>query len=163
MQNEELPLRDIHLPEALSWWPPAPGWWIMPAALVLLGIGIYLYSRFRKRGQLKRDTLNELAKIHDHFHQNHNTLLLVKALSTLIRRASISFYPRKDTASLTGAAWLQHLDNTSDTDAFANGRGRLLATAPYLPHNGRVDVDGDELIALCKQWLERQPIRRAVK
>ena len=163
MQNEALPLRDIHLPEAVSWWPPAPGWWIVLAALVLLGVSIYLYTRFRKRGQLKRDALNELALIRDRFHQNHNVLLLVKALSTLIRRASISFYPRRDTASLTGTAWLQHLDDTSETDAFEKGSGRVLATAPYLPHNGRIDFDGDELIALCEQWIERQPTRGAAR
>ncbi|MDP7406676.1 MAG: DUF4381 domain-containing protein, partial [SAR324 cluster bacterium] len=22
-------LRDVHLPPAVSWWPPAPGWWII--------------------------------------------------------------------------------------------------------------------------------------
>ncbi|HVS24646.1 MAG TPA: DUF4381 family protein, partial [Gammaproteobacteria bacterium] len=27
----QLPLRDIHLPGLISWWPPAPGWWIAAA------------------------------------------------------------------------------------------------------------------------------------
>lgn len=26
---EELPLRDIHLPETIGWFPPAIGWWLL--------------------------------------------------------------------------------------------------------------------------------------
>ena len=31
-------LRDIHLPDPVSWWPPAPGWWIA------VGIGFGLLA-----------------------------------------------------------------------------------------------------------------------
>ncbi len=27
MEPSELPLRDLHLPDAVGWWPLAPGWW----------------------------------------------------------------------------------------------------------------------------------------
>ena len=38
MDPELLPLRDLHLPEMVGWWPLAPGWWflIALAAAVIL-------------------------------------------------------------------------------------------------------------------------------
>jgi len=40
-------LRDIHLPEAVSWWPLAPGWWLLMVltCLLLVGLLICLYRR----------------------------------------------------------------------------------------------------------------------
>ena len=29
MDQNALPLRDLHLPDAIGWWPPAPGWWVL--------------------------------------------------------------------------------------------------------------------------------------
>ena len=34
MEENALPLRDLHLPEAIGWWPLAPGWWVLLAMLV---------------------------------------------------------------------------------------------------------------------------------
>ena len=79
-------------------------------------------------------------------------------MSELIRRASISFYQRKSSASLTGTAWLQHLDNTAQRKDFENGIGSILAIAPYLPSDSRIDVDFEDLLSLCEDWLNIQPV-----
>jgi len=38
--NEHVPkdlssLHDIHLPEAIGWWPLAPGWYLLTAAIAI--------------------------------------------------------------------------------------------------------------------------------
>ena len=55
MDPEQIPLRDLHLPEAIGWWPLAPGWWVVVA---LVAGGLYylfrLYLRTRARGAARR-------------------------------------------------------------------------------------------------------------
>ena len=54
MDPKALPLRDIHLPEPIGWWPPALGWWIL-ALLVILTIGlcIWLIRRITRKTAIK--------------------------------------------------------------------------------------------------------------
>ena len=49
MDENALPLRDLHLPEAIGWWPLAPGWWVELAIVVVaLGYGAWrMYKRWR--------------------------------------------------------------------------------------------------------------------
>ena len=159
MPVEPLPLRDIHLPEPVSWWPPAPGWWLLLILSAVIITGIVLFKQVRKRRRLKRTALAELAMIRQQYQENHDRVELVKALSALMRRASISFYQRSSSASLTGTEWLQHLDKTAQRKDFENGNGRILATAPYLPANSQLDIDFDELLSLCEDWLRIQPVK----
>ena len=38
MDPEQIPLRDLHLPEAIGLWPLAPGWWVtITLAVIFLG------------------------------------------------------------------------------------------------------------------------------
>ncbi|MGB5456092.1 MAG: DUF4381 domain-containing protein [Gammaproteobacteria bacterium] len=159
MPAEPLPLRDIHLPEPVSWWPPAPGWWLLLISAVVIIMSVFLLKRIRRRGRLKRTVRNQLGLLREHYHQHHDRVQLVKALSTLMRRASISFYPREDSASLTGERWLQHLDETAPRKEFQHGSGRILASAPYLPASSEIDTDIDDLLSLCENWLKKQPVR----
>ena len=163
MPVEPLPLRDIHLPEPVSWWPPAPGWWLLLIAGIVIVAGLLLFRRIWSSRLLKRTVVAELNTVRERYHDNHDPVELVKSLSTLMRRASISFYPRGTAASLTGNDWLKYLDSRSQRKDFEHGSGRILATAPYLPANSRIDVDLEDLLSLCENWLSNQPIKGEAK
>lgn len=159
MPVEPLPLRDIHLPDPVSWWPPAPGWWLLLILSAVILASIVLFKRIRKRRLLRRTVLAEYDMIRRQYHDNHDPVEVVKALSALMRRASISFYQRNNSASLTGTEWLRHLDRTAQRKDFENGNGRILATAPYLPADSQVDIDFNDLLSLCEHWLSIQPVK----
>ena len=159
MPVEPLPLRDIHLPEAVGWWPPAPGWWLLLITMVVLVAAIAVFRHLRKRRQLRRTVLAELNRIRRQYNQAHDPVELVQALSSLMRRASISFYQREDTASLTGNEWLQYLDKTAQRKNFEHGDGSILASAPYLPANSPIETDCAKLLSLCEDWLRIQPVK----
>jgi len=160
MPVEPLPLRDIHLPDPVSWWPPAPGWWLLLVTTTVVVVVVLLIRWMRRRRLLKRTALAELAMLREQYQHDHDRVQLVKALSALMRRASISFYPRHQSAGLTGEQWLQHLDATAQRKEFQHGAGEILATAPYLPATRMVATDFDELFSLCEDWLKIQPLAR---
>ena len=153
MPAESLPLRDIHLPDPVGWWPPALGWWLLLVLIAVLTVAVYLFRHMRRRRLLKRTVRNELAVLRKRYNENHDQAELLQSLSALMRRASISFYPRSQCASLTGEQWLQHLDNTAQRKEFQHGAGRVLAVAPYLPPNSSIETDFDALFTLCEEWL----------
>lgn len=156
-----LPLRDIHLPEAISWWPPAPGWWILLLLICVLAVIVWrLIKRHQKKRRL-RDSLYALAEIRASHERHHNNAQLLRELSVLLRRACITFYPRKMTASLTGPQWLAFLDASYPGNEFAHGGGQSLATAPYLPENANIEIDAAALLNLCEAWLRAQPYKAA--
>lgn len=157
MNESTLNLRDIHLPDPISWWPIAPGWWLLIITVFIMAVIVFLSRKIYRSKQLKRDIHAELAVIKQQFQQTQNRSQLAKSLSILLRRASISFYPAKDIAGLTGESWLAYLDNTNanpiQDKKFQSETGQTLLTAPYLPENSTLDFDTQGLIKLCESWL----------
>lgn len=152
-----LELRDIHLPEPVSWWPPAPGWWLLAAAIIVLIAAFFISRKIYRAKQLQRDIAAELDHIKKQFQQTENKSELACALSALLRRACISYYPTQNIAGLTGEDWLAYLDH-SNTLATAKQRfqsetGKILLSAPYMPENASLDYDSQALLQLCESWL----------
>lgn len=152
-----LQLRDIHLPEPISWWPLAPGWWISLAAIILIVAAVFIARKIYLGKQLRRDINSELELIKQQYQQLENKPQLARALSILLRRANISFYPQSNIAGLTGEQWLQHLDSTNSKplaeQAFQSETGKVLLSAPYMPDDAESDFDANQLISLCESWL----------
>lgn len=141
MNPEDIPLRDLHLPLMTGWWPPAPGWWLL-IALILIGIawsGRGIFRRWRYHAA-RRLALRRLAHIRIEFEHGASAIKLGKELSELIRRAMLAYAPRNTVAGLTGDKWLEWLDRGLEEKLFSEGAGRILESLPYM--NPR-DVDND--------------------
>ncbi len=150
----QLPLRDIHLPGEIPFWPPAPGWWILTALIVAATIAGWLLYRHKQMLKLSATRLAgvELRKIIGQYTTEKDPLMLLTQLSILLRRLSISLFPRTEVASLTGQAWLEFLDRKAALNSFATGVGRLLCEAPY---RRKVTADEAELVLKhCQDWIE---------
>ncbi len=153
MEPQQLPLRDIHLPDSIGWWPPAIGWWILAILLPLLcWFFVWLYKRITRKTPVKTAKNLLLALKQDGLLDDQDKLLVV---SKLIRRVSISLSPRTETASLTGQAWLEHLDKTVQGNPFSRGAGKVLANAHY-QKSVSTDLDITAVIKLCETWLQAQ-------
>ncbi len=107
MDPDQIPLRDLHLPEAIGWWPLAPGWWLL-MGLAAVGLGLLLrhYLRRRARGAARRHALQQLKDLTAEYEQHRDAVRFSAALSELLRRTMLAYAPREDVAGLTGDAWL---------------------------------------------------------
>jgi len=174
-----LPLRDIHLPGAVGWWPPAFGWWVV-AALVLAAASAYAVLYYRDRH--RRTALRALKRVRAALEQGAEPVGALQRVSTLLRRFAMTTAQAAaereplvtiggdEVAGLIGERWLQYLDSRWQRDAFTRGAGRLLLAAPYARPDSVERPKALELAALCSEWLKTEhgsrprfgPRRRAV-
>ncbi|MCP3870155.1 MAG: DUF4381 domain-containing protein [Gammaproteobacteria bacterium] len=155
LQNgEQLALRDLHLPDPITWWPPAPGWWWLGLILAICILCIAIVYRQRDRRRTRKALQHAVLELSEHYQRNPDPKVLVESLSVLIRRASLTYFPREQVAALTGESWLTFLDQGASGNEFSQGVGRALIEAPYRP---TCQIDGDALITLTRQWLKALP------
>ncbi len=155
MNPTELPLRDIHLPEQIGWWPLAPGWWLLILLIILLLTGAWFLWRRLRRQTVKKLAIAELQKIRSQAVGQTDQQQL-EALSAWLRRVAMSLTDRQQVASLTGEAWLEFLDQGLAGQPFSQGAGRLLIDGSYRP---QLETHVEPLYALCQQWLDAQAER----
>ena len=168
-ENPLSELADIHLPDAVPFWPPAPGWWVL-AALMLLGL-VWLYRQQLARLFLRRRlraALRELDTAYNAFKaapqagtaHNDAGLALLQSFNAILKRVALVHYPASDVPRLSGRGWLRFLDETLHGNDFTSGAGQVLADGIYRPV---FDADVDALHALCRRWVEQTYLQPAPK
>ncbi|MFK7852057.1 MAG: DUF4381 domain-containing protein [Akkermansiaceae bacterium] len=93
-------LNDIVLPESVSWWPLAPGWYVlMVVGVCMLGfLGYRMLMKWRKEAY-RREALQELAKASSDFQ-----------VCELLRRVALVIASREQVSRLHGAEWIEWLE-----------------------------------------------------
>jgi hypothetical protein len=92
-------LHDIITPPPIPWWPPAPGWYVLTAILLVLVLGLVLrFWRRWRANAYRREALRALDSAAD-----------VAAIAALLRRTALAENPRAEIAPLTGNAWFDWL------------------------------------------------------
>ena len=154
----QLPLRDIHLPGPIGWWPPALGWWLI-AVIALAAIALYAVHYYQSRH--KRAALKAMTRVRAALEQGAEPVACLQFLSTVLRRFAMTSVARAasapDVAGLIGERWLRYLDGRWDRTDFSAGLGKRLLVAPYARPNSIERATALELTALCTAWLAAQP------
>ena len=160
MDSEELlaQLADIHLPEPVSFWPPAPGWWVL--ALLLLVACIYLIRRLqqaRTRRKICDYALAELDKCYEQIANNADSdldaakLRYVNEVNSVLRRVALVHFPHSNVASLGGVAWVDFIRQKGDSSLLNE---ELTAVLSHGRFQTKCDVDTEALNALGHAWVK---------
>jgi hypothetical protein len=151
-------LFDIVTPPAVPWWPPAPGWFVVGGAAVVLVIRLawWAWKRWRAAAY-RRAALAEWQRLKTRAADPEERGAALRQLPELIKRTALAAFPRDEVASLSGTAWLQFLDRTGRTDAFTRGTGQLLSELAYDPRlSTQLDSAAvEELFGVVRRWIGR--------
>jgi len=151
-------LHDIVTPTPVPWWPPAPGWYIVAALLlVLLALGLWMWLVQRHAYRYRREALAELDRLENRAHDRSLRPVALSSLPELLKRAALTAFPREMVASLEAEPWLQFLDRTASTHDFTQGPGRILSELAYAPSAGASldDTTVAQLFNAARNWLKQ--------
>lgn len=149
----ELDLRDIHLPGDVSWWPPAPGWWLLLLALILAVTLICWYWR-RLRNPLRQASLRELSRLRADQAAGTDPSQVLAEVSRLLRRIAISRLGRAQVAGATGVVWQNCLQQLSQNSVFDLAQIDLLIHRRFQKNP---ECDLEQLLRTCEIWIRGLP------
>lgn len=137
-------LQPLRQPEAIGWWPPAPGWWLLTAAAVLaiVALSVWWVRRYRA-GQYRRIAIAQLER-----YLAADTLTL-GTLNQLLKATALRTWPSEESAALHGNDWLQFL--SSSCPDVTIGKLEELADVYKTPDT----KPSEQLIVCSRLWLKK--------
>lgn len=159
MDSEDLlsQLADIHLPEPVSFWPPAPGWWILAILLIVAGILTWRwYQRSFARREVCRQALLELDRCLTDYAEHSDAgdeakLRYVNAVNSVLRRVALVHFPDSGVASLGGREWVDFIQENGDSSGLDDELAGALSFGRF---QTRCNVDVDALDNLGRTWIK---------
>lgn len=139
-------IRDIHIPEGVSFFPIAYGWWV-----ILVGIiGAFLLIKLvviAIRASKRLYALRKLKNI-----DCANPITAAIKMSELLRR--VCHFKFREASALYGNEWISFL-NDHTSHKLSEDEARLLVFAPFMSVNDSTysSQTAIDLKAFCKYWL----------
>lgn len=100
-QPTQLQLHDIHVPEQVSNFPIAPGWWLLLALLILSAV--WFYKKRKQHIRLNANKKQALTVL------ENNPSLNAEACITLLKWAAMQYFNRQQLAKLYGEGFQEFL------------------------------------------------------
>ncbi|MDF1677752.1 MAG: DUF4381 domain-containing protein [Legionellaceae bacterium] len=145
-------LRDIHLPEAVSAWPPGPAYYALIALAIICLLLFVKYKQRQRYTAPKRQALLELEQIKCDYLESPHSQEAASKITTLLKRVALVYHPRVDVASLHGQDWLHFLEDTSQQIDFQAVQNSLIDT----PFNPEATEDLTPLLSAASDWIKQR-------
>jgi hypothetical protein len=155
-------LNDIVLPATVSWWPLAPGWYIL-IGILLIALVCFSYRSLKRwiNNRYQRAALRELQILEERINNPEERDASLRQIPVLLKRTALSVYPRSRVASLSGNDWFQFLDSTEKKPSFTATTSNTLNAVSYSTGSlNTLDLQAtDALINASRSWLiHHQPL-----
>ncbi|SHN01877.1 DUF4381 domain-containing protein [Phytopseudomonas punonensis] len=156
-------LEPLIAPDAIGWWPPAPGWWLLALLLPVLGwLAWRLLPRLprprRKQAveqpldPLREAALQELQRLAKPYDGTPAGPWL-QQLNGLLKRLCRERYPDSHSHTLSSRAWLAFLDNRCPAAGLT--RWMILVEGAYKPQCTLDDKAIEGLHQAVAIWIRK--------
>lgn len=145
-------LRDIHAAPPVSWWPPAPGWWLLAGILMLVLVWLGRRGMSRHREQKRRkQMLAWVDQLNNTVDAEHEPQLWLATLNRILKLVALRAFPDRHCAVLAGQDWVDFLvgqiGQVDSKDSLT-----ALASGPYDP---APRFDPSALSELARLWIHK--------
>ncbi|MBD8122609.1 DUF4381 domain-containing protein [Pseudomonas lutea] len=155
-------LQPLILPEPISAWPPAPGWWLLLILLPALAYGLW-----RARTLLPKKAPRETVEALDPLRQAALVELAqmpkpydgapagawLQQINGLLKRLCRNHYPYSQSHTLNGRKWLAFLDNRCPAAGLT--RWMILVEGAYKPECKLDDKAINGLTQSVETWIRK--------
>lgn len=160
-QQLESQLRDIVLPEPISWWPPAIGWWVLVGISLLVCLMlIRRHLRARAANRYRRLALDALDQALFDFNQHRHIATYVHTANAVLKRTLQTAPQKPHPAVLTksGSAWIYQLD-TLAPNVLSEHTKQMLAQGQYQTPDSLTDqINVKQLHQELRTWIKTHTI-----
>ena len=105
-------LRDVHLPEAISWWPLAWGWWlILGLILLIVTTSVFFFYKKRQKNRYRGLAITSLEIAYSNWSDNQNNQAYLHQANDILKRCVLHVSKSAPLATQTGQTWVAELNN----------------------------------------------------
>lgn len=145
-------LRDVHLPNDVSWWPLAPGWWIIIGLVTIIAILLIVKAYLKKRHyRFARYAIAELEQL------KHSTEPRWLAKSqNIMRRLGLCYVDEAELGQLSQTEWLDFLKQTN-RQSLSVETINAFVDLPYKPATATDKLDKTVILHQITDWAGQLP------
>lgn len=153
-------LQDIIMPEAVGFFPPAPG--LYPIGLILIAIAVnFFINQYRnyKQNRYRRQAMDQLKGLEKIIISSSDETLRINAASSLpvlLKRTAITAFGREKTAALSQNSWMNFLNSKISRTRFSSDMAGILSICAWGSKDQILAISRDtfkELLSLMGAWI----------
>ena len=146
-------LHPLRAPELIGWWPLAPGWRVLIAALILAActLGFFIFRRYRANAY-RRQALVQLQSLYSQWQTDADASRYLAAQNALIKSVALRAFPGREIASRSGQSWVDFLNETLAANSSCQPFSDDYAGAAYRANAPEMDLDA--INHTSQRWIK---------
>lgn len=143
-------LKDVHSPEAITWWPVAFGWWVLLLlSLATISVCVFFLWRRYQQNRYRKIAILELNRMHKRWLESSNDQAYIASANVLLKRIIRILEP--SALNQSSDTWVDTLDRYH-ASLFSKETRHALA---YQCYQAQTNTDINSLHIELRRWIKQ--------